>query len=173
MTSAGSGRARGVELFLQQKFTGRTYGQLSYTRSTVSHRALDGVWRRGAYDTPNLATLILGAKSGTRHELSMRLGYGTGRPTTPLLAEVSAAQNRLVFDTGRLNSTRAPDYFRMDVRYDHRVRVRGTWVSTYLELQNLTNRSNVTTLDWNAKQGRAQWRAQTSFLPVGGVNVKF
>jgi hypothetical protein len=173
MTSAGSGRARGVELFLQQKFTGRTYGQLSYTRSTVSHRALDGVWRRGAYDTPNLATLILGAKSGTRHELSMRLGYGTGRPTTPLLAEVSTAQNRLVFDTGRLNSTRAPDYFRMDVRYDHRVRVRGTWVSGYLELQNLTNRSNVTTLDWNAKQGRAQWRAQTSFLPVGGVNVKF
>lgn len=173
MASRGTGRARGVELFVQQKFSGRTYGQLSYTRSGVRHRALDGVWRRGAYDVPDMLTLILGAKSGTKRELSTRIGYGTGRPTTPLLAGASAAQNRLVFDVAQLNGTRAPDYFRMDVRYDHRVPVRGGWLALFLELQNLTNRENVTALEWNPKLGRSQWRAQTTFLPVVGMNWKF
>ncbi|MEI6739473.1 MAG: TonB-dependent receptor [Gemmatimonadaceae bacterium] len=173
MVSRGTGRAKGVELFVQQKFTGRTYGQLSYTHSSVQHRALDGIWRRGAYDTPDLFTMILGAKSGLRREFSTRVSWGTGRPTTPLLSAVSAAQNRLVFDVSQLNADRAPNYFRMDLRFDNRLPIRGTWLSTYIELQNVTNRHNKTTLDWNPKTGRAQWREQTSFLPVGGINWKF
>jgi hypothetical protein len=173
MLSRGTGRAKGLELFVQQKFTGRTYGQLSYTRSSVQHRARDGVWRRGAYDTPDLVTMILGVKSGSRRELSTRLSWGTGRPTTPLLNSASAAQNRLIFDVAQLNTGRAPNYFRLDIRLDKRLPIRGTWLSTYIELQNVTNRLNKTTLDWNPKTGRAQWREQTSFLPVGGINWKF
>jgi hypothetical protein len=117
--------------------------------------------------------MILGAKSGSRRELSTRLSWGTGRPTTPLLNSASIAQNRLIFDVAQLNTGRAPNYFRMDVRVDKRLPIRGTWLSTYIELQNVTNRKNKTTLDWNPKTGRAQWREQTSFLPVGGINWKF
>lgn len=47
MISEGTGRSRGIELFAQQKFTGSTYGQISYTRSRVEHRARDGQWRPG------------------------------------------------------------------------------------------------------------------------------
>ena len=173
MVSQGTGRAKGVELFVQQKFTGRTYGQLSYTHSSVQHRALDGIWRRGAYDTPDLVTMILGAKSGVRREFSTRMSWGTGRPTTPLLTNLSQAQNRLVFDVSQLNANRAPNYFRMDLRFDNRLPIKGTWLTMYVELQNVTNRLNKTTLDWNPKTGRAQWREQTSFLPVGGINWKF
>ena len=67
----------------------------------------------------------------------------------------------------------SPNDFRLDIRADKRLPIRGTWLSTYIELQNVTNRKNKTTLDWNPKTGRAQWREQTSFLPVGGINWKF
>jgi hypothetical protein len=173
MLSSGTGRSRGIELFAQQKLTKSTYGQISYTRSRVEHRALDGVWRAGGYDAPNLLTAILGAKRGTRWEFSTRASYSSGRPLSPLNTAASTAQNRLVLDVTRLNSERTPAYARLDVRVDRRFAIRGTWLSTYFEIQNVTNRENRSVQQWNAKTNRVEWRPQVALLPLIGMNWKF
>ncbi len=172
MTSTGTGRSRGVELFVQKKLTGSTYGQVSYTRSRVEHRALDGIWRAGGYDAPNLLTAILGAKRGTLWEFSTRASYSSGRPLSPLNQSASTSQNRLVFDITRLNSERTPAYARLDVRVDRRFAVRGTWLSTYFEIQNVTNRENRSVQQWNAKTNAIEWRPQVALLPLVGLNWK-
>lgn len=173
MSSEGTGRSRGVELFAQQKFTGSTYGQVSYTRSQVEHRARDGQWRPGGYDAPNLFTAILGAKRGTAWEFSTRASYSSGRPLTPLNAAAASEQNRLVYDVQRFNADRTPAYARLDVRIDRRFVVRGSWLSTYLDLQNITNRDNRSVQQWNSKTRDVEWREQIAFFPVVGVNWKF
>ncbi len=173
MLSGGTGRSRGIELFAQQKLTRSTYGQISYTRSRVEHRALDGVWRAGGYDAPNLLTAILGAKRGTRWEFSTRASYSSGRPLSPLNLGASTSQNRLVFDVTRLNSERTPAYARLDVRVDRRFAIRGSWLSTYFEIQNVTNRENRSVQQWNAKTNQVEWRPQVALLPLIGLNWKF
>ncbi len=173
MTSDGTGRSRGLEFFAQQKFTGSTYGQVSYTRSQVEHRARDGQWRPGGYDAPNLFTAILGAKRGTKWEFSTRGSYSSGRPLTPLNAIAASEQNRLVYDLQRFNGDRTPAYARLDVRIDRRFLVRGSWLSTYLDLQNITNRDNRSVQQWNSKLRNVEWREQIAFFPVIGINWKF
>ena len=173
MRSSGTGRSRGVEVFAQKKLTESFYGQMSYTRSRVEHRALDGNWRPGGYDSPNLFTAILGAKRGAKWEFSTRASFSSGRPLTPLLLAASTAQNRLVFDAARLNSERTPDYARLDVRVDRRFAIRGTWLSTYIEIQNVTNRENRSAQQWNAKTNAVEWRPQVALLPLIGMNWKF
>lgn len=173
MRSLGTGRSRGVELFAQQKLTESVYGQVSYTRSRVEHRALDGIWRAGGYDAPNLLTVILGAKRGTRWEFSTRGSYSSGRPRSPLDVAASTAQNRLVFDVARLNAERTPAYARLDVRLDRRFAIAGTWLSTYLELQNVTNRENRSVQQWNSKTNAVEWQPQVALLPLIGMNWKF
>ncbi|MCO4099262.1 MAG: TonB-dependent receptor [Gemmatimonas sp.] len=173
MTSDGTGRSRGLEFFAQQKFTGSTYGQVSYTRSQVEHRARDGQWRPGGYDAPNLFTAILGAKRGTKWEFSTRGSYSSGRPLTPLNATAASEQNRLVYDLQRFNGNRTPAYARLDVRIDRRFLVRGSWLSTYLDLQNITNRDNRSVQQWNSKTRAVEWREQIAFFPVIGINWKF
>jgi hypothetical protein len=172
MTSSGTGRSRGIELFAQKKLTSTTYGQIGYTRSRVEHRALDGVWRAGGYDAPNLLTAILGAKRGTRWEFSTRASYSSGRPRSPLNQSASRSQNRLVFDIMQLNRERTPAYARLDVRVDRRFAVGGTWLSTYFEIQNVTNRENRSVQQWNAKTNRVEWQPQVALLPVVGLNWK-
>lgn len=172
MVSAGTGRSRGLEVFAQKKLNRATYGQLSYTRSRVEHRALDGVWRAGGYDAPNLLTALVGAKRGTQWEFSTRVSYSSGRPLSPLNQAASASQNRLVFDLARLNSERTPAYARLDVRMDRRFAIRGTWLSTYFEIQNVTNRENRSVQQWNTKTKSVEWRPQVALLPLIGINWK-
>jgi hypothetical protein len=173
MSSTGTGRSRGLELFAQQKFTGSTYGQISYTRSEVEHRARDGQWRPGGYDAPNFFTAIFGVKRGAKWEYSTRASYSSGRPLTPLNAVASLQQNRQVFDLQRFNQDRTPAYARLDVRIDRRFLIRGTWLSTYLDIQNITNRENRSVQLWNTKTRRAEWQEQIAFFPVIGLNWKF
>lgn len=173
MRSAGTGRSRGVELFVQQKLTTSTYGQLSYTRSRVEHRALDGIWRAGGYDAPTLLTAILGAKRGTLWEFSTRGSYSSGRPLSPLNVGASTTQNRLVFDVDRLNSERTPAYMRLDVRVDRRFAVRSSWLAMYFEIQNVNNRENRSVQQWNTKSRAIEWRPQLALFPLVGMNWKF
>ncbi len=173
MSSTGTGRSRGLELFAQQKFTGSTYGQISYTRSEVEHRARDGQWRPGGYDAPNFFTAIFGVKRGAKWEYSTRASFSSGRPLTPLNTVASLQQNRQVFDLQRFNQDRTPAYARLDVRIDRRFLIRGTWLSTYLDIQNITNRENRSVQLWNTKTRRAEWQEQIAFFPVIGLNWKF
>jgi Carboxypeptidase regulatory-like domain/TonB-dependent Receptor Plug Domain len=173
LRSSGNGRVRGAEFFLQKKFTGRTYGQVSYAWSQTRHRGIDRVLRTGAFDVPNLATVIVGQKRGTKWEYSTRVSYGSGRPITPIRANESLTQDRLVLDAARLNTLRAPDYFRMDLRLDRRFSVRRGTLATYIELQNVSGRENQAVQIWNSKTNKVEFQEQISFLPVIGMNWKF
>lgn len=108
LRSVGRGRARGIELFMQQKLTQATYGQVSYSFSRTEHAAADGVLRRGGFDAPHVLALVGGRKFGDRFELSTKLTIASGRPITPFLLEESQAQNREILDVARLNAEGVP-----------------------------------------------------------------
>ncbi|MFO0074239.1 MAG: hypothetical protein ACK55A_19445 [Gemmatimonas sp.] len=112
-------------------------------------------------------------KRGTNWEFSTRGTYSSGRPLTPLNTVAAAAQNRLVYDVQRINSDRTPAYARLDVRIDRRFLVRGSWLSTYIDLQNITARENRSVQQWTSKTRDVEWREQIAFFPVLGINWKF
>jgi hypothetical protein len=173
MTSAGFGRARGIELYAQQKLSRRLYGQLSATVARTQHAALDGVLRRGAFDTPVTASSIVGYRAGDAWETAARATFASGRPTTPVLLDSARAQDRLVHDVSRVNAARARDYARVDLRVDRRLRFRRSTVSVYVELQNATDRANVFFYTWNPKRQAVAAIPQAGRLPIVGVNVQF
>jgi hypothetical protein len=173
MTSQGTGRARGVELFLQKKLTGALYGQVSYSFSRTRHAALDGVLRPGAYDSPHTFATILGYKLGPRWEFSTRFTYASGRPYTPPLLAESFAQNRWIEDLARVNAARLPDYHRLDLRADRMFLLGRTNLALYMEVQNVYNRENVAAYGWNPKTRQPNTDKQLGLLPVFGINVQF
>ncbi|MEZ5064118.1 MAG: TonB-dependent receptor [bacterium] len=171
MTSAGEGRSHGVELYIRKKLARSLYGQVSYTWSRTEHKALDGVYRRGSFDSPHTATVIAGYKFGSRWELSSRVSGASGRPYTPPAPE-SVEQNRYILDLDRLNAERARNYFRLDLRGDYRFRVGPSNVTMFFEIQNVTDRENVFLYLWNRKTRSLDSQNQIGFLPVFGMNVE-
>ncbi len=171
--SAGRGRSRGIEFYAQKKLAGRWYGQASYAYSRTRHRALDGVMRRGAYDSPSTANLILGWRPAPRWELSTHVSYASGRPFTPPLQPASAQQNRYIDDLTRVNASRTKEYQRTDVRVDRHTRLFGLDYTWFFEAQNVFDRRNVFLYVWNTKTRQVEALDQIRFFPVGGFTLKF
>jgi hypothetical protein len=51
--------------------------------------------------------------------------------------------------------------------------VRGSWLSTALDLQHITNRDNRSVPQWNSKPRDVEWREQLACFPVIGINGEF
>ncbi len=173
MVSQGRGRSRGVELYVQKKLAGHVYGQLSYAYSRTEQAALDGVLRRGGFDSPHVLSLTGGCRFNDRFQLSSKFTAASGRPVTPYLFPASADRNRPIFDLSQVNAERSPAYLRFDVRADQRFRWLGGNVVAFVDVQNVLDRENVLEYLWNAKTRSRDRLEQLARFILGGVTVEF
>jgi outer membrane receptor protein involved in Fe transport len=173
MSSAGEGRAQGLELFLKKRLNGGLYGQIAYSLSRTEQAAHDGVFRRGSFDTPHVLTAVGGYQVGERWELSGRFTLASGRPYTPPLFTESVEQNRLIYDVTRFNAERLPAFHRLDLRVDRKFRFFGRNASLFAEMQNLYNHRSVIEYSWNQKTRELYAEKQLGLLPVIGINAEF
>ena len=168
MTSAGRGRAGGIELFAEKKFAVNWFGQVNLAYSRARHAGLDGKLRPGAYDRPYALNAVGGRRFGRKWEVAFRTSYLTGRPYTPFDIENSELQRRGIFDLQQVNAMRYDPYFTLDVRVDRTFSVRGKDVVVYAGAQNVTGRRNPTTVIWNRVTNRSAIPSGVSqFVLVG------
>ncbi|MBC8166885.1 MAG: TonB-dependent receptor [Bryobacteraceae bacterium] len=172
-TSGGRGRVRGVELFLEKKFSRKWFGQTNLSWSRARHSGFDGVLRPGSFDYPIIFNAVVGYAFNRKWDFSARTVYLTGRPTTPFDPVLSAAQRRGVLDVARFNAARAPSYYRLDFRVDRTFTFRDKPVVLFGGLQNATNRQNYAFPGWNRVTNREERETQLGLFPIVGLNWKF
>ena len=173
LVGAGRGKARGIELFVEKKFTKKWFGQLNVAYARSRHAALDGVYRRGSFDSPVIFNAVGGYHFSSKWDASARVVVVDGRPYTPLNIALSTSQNREVWDTARANGVRAPDYARVDFRVDRTFTVRDKPLLVFAGLQNATNRKNFQSIAWNPYERRQQVEHQLGLFPLIGLDWRF
>ena len=173
LVSDGRGRASGVELFLEKRFSGGLYGSAALAFLRARHAARDGVLRPGSFDYPVVADVSAGYRLSEAWELSTRVSLLSGRPFTPFDADTSAAQRRGVYDLSQVNDRRGPAYARWDVRVDRTFTLAGSPFTLFGGLQNLTNRRNVAGYTWNRRLNAAEASEQQGLFPIVGFEWRF
>jgi hypothetical protein len=173
LTSAGEGYSEGIELFVEKRLTSRLYGQGNLSFSRTRHAGLDGILRPGSFDYPFVFNLLGGYRLSQAWELSARLSFLSGRPFTPYDEAVSAAQRRGVYDLTRVNAERAPDYGRVDVRVDRTFNLGGQPLNVFFGVQNLTNRRNFASYNWNRRTNTQMFGEQQGIFPILGLDWRF
>ena len=173
LTSAGTGYSEGVELFVEKRLTSKLYGQGNLSFSRTRHAGLDRVLRPGSFDYPFVFNLLGGYRLSPRWEVSTRLSFLSGRPFTPYDQAVSTAQRRGVYDLTRVNAERAPDYGRVDIRVDRTFSVGGQPLNLFFGVQNVTNRRNFASYNWNRRTNSQQFGEQQGVFPVLGFDWRF
>jgi hypothetical protein len=175
MTSQGRGRSEGVELNVSTNSARRIFARLSASQSFTHYTALDGIWRAGNYDYPLQGTLIAGWRVTRRGLFTARYTEHTGAPYTPFLIAQSWQQDRPIYDMGQVNAARGPKYERLDVRYEHTVKLRRTAVKIYGGADNLLDRSNF--YQWvmipDYPDHPPYMLTQMGFYPEGGLTWRF
>ncbi len=173
LTSAGRGRVRGIELFLEKKFTNKWFGQANLAFSQARQAGLDGIRRPASFDYPIIANFTGGYRFNRKWEAGLRVSYLDGRPYTPFDEKTSLAQRRGVFDLTRIAALRASDYFRVDFRIDRTFTVRDKPLIVFAGVQNLTNRKNFSSYLWNRATNRPEVNEQMGLFPLIGLDWRF
>jgi hypothetical protein len=168
LISSGSGFSRGVELFIQKKLSEiPLYGLLSLSISESKFKSLDGVERPGAYDTRFIGNLSAGYKINSLWELSGKFRIASGQPTTPYLP--SGMKNFGKYNEG----DRLPIFHALDLRVDKKWNFDSFYLVTYIDIQNIYGRKNVSSIKWNSKENKVEENSGIGILPSIGVSLEF
>lgn len=173
LTSAGRGRVRGFEIFLEKRFSEKWFGQVNFARQQARQGGLDGIRRPASFEYPYIFNAVGGYRLNPKWEFSLRLAYLTGRPFTPFNVAESTRQRRPIFDLNQVNAERLPDYFRLDLRVDRNLKVWGKPLLLFFGAQNITNRRNVAGYSWNRRFNNQITNEQLGIFPNIGLDWRF
>ncbi len=175
----GTGVNYGVELTLEKSFS-RQYYLLLTTSLYESKYTIPGFSQRNTSFNSNYIANLLGGKEfkvGKNKQnvisLNLRGMLRGGYRTIPVDLEASLAEGKEVRDYNRAFETKAPDYFRIDLGASYRKNnPKWSWIVS-LDMQNVTNRSNVWGEYYNVEKGEVQSIYMTGLLPVVNFKVEF
>lgn len=163
-----SGYSRGIELFVQKRFSEiPIYGLFSVTLSESAFKSLEGKERPGAYDTPFIMNLAVGYRFNSKWEVSSKFRAAEGIPTTPFdeLGQL---------DFSRYNEgERLPFFHSLDVRVDRRWNFSKLGLIAYIDIQNVYNNQAVSSRRWDEREQKVIENTSIGILPTIGVSLEF
>lgn len=144
----GTGRIGGVE-FLARYGSERTTAWLSATvsRSMRTDRT-DEKEKVFRYDQPLVLNALASHQLPKGWRLGARLRFGSGNPYNPVTNRIYDMDSREFTPVYDPESSRLPAFFSADVRIDKAFTFEKWKLTTYLDLQNATNRANVDVMGW-------------------------
>lgn len=167
LVSAGSGFARGVEFSIQKKMSEiPLYGIFSLTYSKSDFKSLNGFTRSSNFDQNWLINLSGGYRFNMYWEVSTRFRFASGRPYTPF------DDNGIQY-VNDLNSKRLKSIHSLDVRVDRRWIFKNWTLITYIDIQNIYNRRNLSGIRWDPRTRTVDETSSIGILPSIGISAEF
>ena len=167
LSSDGTGLARGFEVSVQKKLSETPYyGILSLTYSEANFTALDNVERIGSYDQTWIFNISGGYKISEDWEVATKFRYSTGKPYTPYNSNGFQSVEEI-------NSVRFPVSHSLDVRVDKRWFFSGWTLITYVDIQNVYGRKNITSVRWDFRTQSPEFNESIGILPSIGISAMF
>ncbi len=188
--TSGSGRAYGLEVFLQRK-TGRTTGWVGYTLAWSDRQfdALNGGARFPyRYDRRHDVSVVLNHRLSDRIELAATWVYGTGPALTLPVGRFPAFPNDPAFDNGffysyevddfgERGSFRMPAYHRLDVGFNFHKQTQWGERTLTLGAYNAYNRKNpfFITLgeEYDGQTARPVFKQVSLFPVIPAISYRF
>lgn len=166
----GQGRARGVQAIVRYQEpsaegASRLFGWVAYTFSRAERKdSPEEGWRRFDFDQTHVLTAVAGWSASFGLDLSARFRYATGFPRTPVYGAVyDSSRDRYEPVFGPQNAARLPSFTQLDLRVAQGFDVGDTKLTVYLEVLNVTNRSNVEEIAYSPDWSR---RGEIEGLPI-------
>jgi hypothetical protein len=174
LVNDGEKRVTGVDVLLEKRAKDGAFGSVIATLS--ESRSLDalGEWYADDFDYRRMLMLTGGVPLVGGWRASGRWRYVGGRPFTQFpIVELEDGSYDLVPDFESRNQVRYPDYHRLDLRMDRRLDFAGWGTSLFFEVQNVYNRENVFSRQFDAKNGRFLDVLQFQRLGIVGLIADF
>jgi TonB dependent receptor/CarboxypepD_reg-like domain/TonB-dependent Receptor Plug Domain len=168
LVSGGSGKASGVELFLQKKMSEiPCYGLVSVSYTDSRFTALDGISRPSNFNQRWILNIGGGYIMEKVWEFSAKFRFATGRPYTPYNAD--GTQEIASYNTARIGANHS-----LDIRAERRWNFTEWNLMTYIDIQNIYNRRPLDVPVFDERTREVKQLSNTiGILPSIGVSAEF
>ncbi|MCZ6586291.1 MAG: TonB-dependent receptor [Gammaproteobacteria bacterium] len=159
-----SARARGVELFLNQRLQQPVTWWFGYSYSWVEDQ-IEGSDILRSWDQTHAVSAGLNWDT-PKWNLGLGLIYRSGWPTTPVAVQ-STAGNVPIIGTSDRNSDRLDFYRSADFRLTRKFDIKGSSLSVFLEIANLFGRKNPCCLEYEIDDETGVFEAKIrDYMPL-------
>ena len=173
LTQGGTGRVLGVQITARLVGWRGLTGWLAYSLSRSTRKDAETQARR-LFDHDQTHGLI--AVAGWEHgpwTIGGRVRVSTGEPRTAVLgAFFDSRSGRFQPIRGEHNGVRLPTFFAADVRGERRFVLGCTRAAIYLEVQNLTSRSNAEEIIYSADFSSQGYLTSLPLLAIAGLRIE-
>ncbi|MEM6397982.1 MAG: TonB-dependent receptor [Bacteroidota bacterium] len=181
LVNEGTGTNYGLELTLERTFSNNWYMLLTGSVFESTYEGSDGIERSTAFNTQYVGNLLLGREipigkdKRNRLTINTRVSASGGRPYSPIDLDASIAADTDIRDETNAFSLTFDDYFRWDFKIGVQFNSpsRRFSQSFFIDFQNLTNRENVFTRQFNRVTQREDVLFQAGFFPDIQYRIQF
>ncbi|MEM6643711.1 MAG: TonB-dependent receptor [Bacteroidota bacterium] len=184
LVNEGTGFNYGIELTLEKFFSNNYYGLITTSLFESRYEGGDGIERSTAFNNNYVINALMGREwkvtDNDRRDVALtfdtRFSTSGGRPYTPIDVQASRQNNNSQVEIETLAfSERLDPYLRLDVKFGFRINSKRKKVSHqfFLDLQNVTNRSNQFTRRYNEVTQEENVVEQIGFFPDVLYRIQF
>ena len=133
---------------------------------------------RSDYDQPHMLTAVANIQLPNNLHICLKWRYTSGRPYTPVIGRIyheseSNSQNGFWLPVeGEKNSSRLPEYHRLDLRLEKVFSFSKFKLSPYIEVYNVYNRKNCSEVIWNENYTDQYETVQLPLLGAVGFSLE-
>jgi TonB family protein len=173
--NGAKGRVLGLEVMARHELHSNLFVWLAYTLSKAERKDPGSErYRPFDFDQTHILTLVSSYRLPRNWEVGARFRYVTGNLYTPVTGAVyDADADEYEPLSARVNSGRVPAFHQLDIRIDKRWVYESWMLNAYLDIQNVYNRSNVDSLDYNFDYSEAQAQQGLPIVPILGLRGEF
>ena len=179
-TNYGRGSVRGLEIFYERSPASRLNGWISYAYSIARRKDQLGTPEyHPLQDQRHTFSAVMNYRFDRRWKFSLKWAAHSGKPYTPVLGSEPLVDEETGLTIGYLpvegeiNSSRFPEYQRLDVRLDRLFQFQGWSLNLYLEVLNVYNHKNIYDYSYSKDYSRRISTYQFPLLPAIGAKVSF
>jgi TonB family protein len=171
LVDSGEARAYGVQVLARLEPQGAVSGWLSSTLG-VAERRLDAAspWRPSDFDQRHVTTGLVSVALPAGFDIGARARVASGLPRTPVVGALYDSRRDLYHPLfGGQNTDHLPLFFQADLRVARRFTLRRSTLEATLDIQNITNHTNVEEYVFNADFSERTGIRGLPLLPVAGL----
>ena len=175
LVNSGEGRSYGAQLLLRRELAKGFFGWIAYTVLRSERKdAGSSSYRLFDFDQTHVLTALASYDLGKGFDIGVRGRYASGYPRTPVVGSYFDAR-RATYEPvlGEKNSIRIPAFVEVDVRAAKRFKLAQSTLEIYLDVQNVSNRSNPEEIAYNADYTQKRYIEGLPLLPVLGAKWEF
>ena len=175
LSNQGEGFAYGIDFSLVKRLSNKYNGIISYSYSQSKRDNNDGKGQYNhLYSQPHIFNFLLSYQPNFKWTFSGKFRYSTGQPTNSSIIFEDVFDNPDFIRFGQeltgKNNLRNDDFIGVDIRVDHKFQYEKYSLNLYLDIQNVTNRTNASTKVFFETTGNYRPEA-LGILPTVGLRL--